>query len=254
MNNKGIRRSGFTLVEMLVVVAVIGVLAGLLFPAIRNAQAKGRQTFCTNNLHQFSLGLTRYKHDLDGELPDWLSNLYPYYIDSKTVYLCKSDRSIGQEGSKPGSLQEVGDMNDFPETNDNNGNTTYTNRNTEITACSYLYEFCGADCGWWSGYIGKQGQATSAQVDANKNGKVSWQEAKEYQLNNGDKSHDRPYAPIDFPIIRCYHHHLEKKIDAFEYDENGNQTGTTKSGITMNVAYAGNIFMAPLKWEAKILH
>ena len=46
---------GFTLVELLVVITIIGMLMGLILPAIQGAREHGRRIKCVNNLHQLSL-------------------------------------------------------------------------------------------------------------------------------------------------------------------------------------------------------
>jgi prepilin-type N-terminal cleavage/methylation domain-containing protein/prepilin-type processing-associated H-X9-DG protein len=60
---------GFTLVELLVVVAIIAVLAGLLFPVFAQAREKGRQTYCLSNLRQMSAAMMLYTEDHDGFYP-----------------------------------------------------------------------------------------------------------------------------------------------------------------------------------------
>ena len=56
----GQRARAFTLVELLVVIAVIGILVGLLFPAIQAVRESSRLTSCKNNLRQISIATVNY--------------------------------------------------------------------------------------------------------------------------------------------------------------------------------------------------
>ena len=77
------RRSAFTLVEILVVIAIIGILAAILFPVFARARESARQTNCASNLQQIGLAVQQYYQDTK-RYPDSLVDLLPdgaEYVD-----------------------------------------------------------------------------------------------------------------------------------------------------------------------------
>ncbi|MDD7985057.1 type II secretion system protein [Lentisphaera marina] len=58
----------FTLIEILVVVAIIGILSSLLLPSLSSARDKSRASVCKNNLKQIGLGAYLYADDNNGNL------------------------------------------------------------------------------------------------------------------------------------------------------------------------------------------
>ncbi|MGL6225476.1 MAG: DUF1559 domain-containing protein [Thermoguttaceae bacterium] len=115
---------GFTLVELLVVISIIGMLMGLLLPAVNFAREAGRRTTCMNNQRNLALAIANYDGALK-ELPTlrkklpnsnweltWVAQLLPY-MEQAPLYNNITTMSLGDESawvraaSATGTAQET---------------------------------------------------------------------------------------------------------------------------------------------------
>ena len=78
-------RQGFSLVELLVVIGIIGILMAMLFPAIQTVRESARRTNCKNNLHQFGVAINH----LDA-VPFAPRSLLPFMENQSIVFFCPS--------------------------------------------------------------------------------------------------------------------------------------------------------------------
>lgn len=77
----------FTLIELLIVVAVIAILLALLLPALKNATDYAKAIQCVNNFKQVILVTNTYANDYDGKIPSWYNlNAKPAIMTWYEVY------------------------------------------------------------------------------------------------------------------------------------------------------------------------
>lgn len=116
-------KSAFTLIEILVVIAIIAILAAILFPVFARARENARRSSCQSNLKQIGLGVAQYVQDYDETYPlledsgsggvfltgtptalvnkqTWVDRIFPY-VKSRQVFHCPS---VG--GAKGGQTEQ----------------------------------------------------------------------------------------------------------------------------------------------------
>ena len=85
-------------------IAIIAILAAILFPVFAKAREKARQISCASNMKQLGLGFMQYQQDNDEVLPNdgsgqcgawgWAGRIYPY-VKSTALYKCPGDSKTG---------------------------------------------------------------------------------------------------------------------------------------------------------------
>jgi len=104
-----LRHKAFTLVELIVVVAVIAILAALIFPVYQRVTANGQAAACLSNLRQIGTGLNAYLNENENKMPTLqigrnsisqdvpvIDNTLNKYLTDKRVFICPADnKGIG---------------------------------------------------------------------------------------------------------------------------------------------------------------
>ncbi|RRJ95336.1 prepilin-type N-terminal cleavage/methylation domain-containing protein [Opitutaceae bacterium TAV4] len=96
--------TAFTLIELLTVIAIIGILAGILIPVTGRVRDSARTAQCASNMRQLAQSMLLYAEDNRGVLPKtystpdghtigWWEYLYPDYCAPKDVFACPADQT-----------------------------------------------------------------------------------------------------------------------------------------------------------------
>lgn len=233
-------KHAFTLTELLVVISIIAVLAGLLLPALMTAQDEAKLAACMNNLKQFGIAIENYRNDFNGNYPPWLSTTDIQEVPG--LFVCPFDGADGAEGARPDWITGIpsGPTSQYAETNDMPvGSFSATDkdpsrlgsiedyfdkfslvsrltegyRGDNVNRCSYLYEFNQEIVSW-----GKSGSYTGYyetliaegyDTDPNWNeikkpweisNKPTWLYAKKFDFLNF------PDKQSYVPMVRCFYH------------------------------------------------
>lgn len=96
------RKNGFTLVELIVVVVILMILFSLVMSAVRRAGEQAKKTQCAGNMKQIWSALTMYISTNNENYPEetgWASALYPNFLDDPNIFDCKGTRSEGDASS-----------------------------------------------------------------------------------------------------------------------------------------------------------
>ena len=93
-------KAGFTLVEIMIVVAIIGLLAAIAIPSFVNARTKSQTNACINNLRQISGAKDQYALDHNNAAPA-IADLVTTYISKDPTCPAGGNYTVGALGTDP---------------------------------------------------------------------------------------------------------------------------------------------------------
>ena len=165
---KSLRPGGFTLIEMLVVIAIIAILAAFLFPALSQARKMAHRSTCMTNLKQIGYALKMYLSDHNNFFPPvtgdpggtwqkkgfgWISETFYFpYLNTYEVFHCPAQKKdlrveLGSDGYRHAFAGNSNhwatyEYNNNLSCSDPNAPKSASSRNvTDPTVAAYAFDF-----------------------------------------------------------------------------------------------------------------
>jgi len=145
----------FTLIEMLIVIAIIATLAALIVPISSRALERSRRASCASQLKQLGMVLQQYAEDHRGLYPSrdagggfWTHQIYPGYLDVTNLLICPTEARKGKRTveNTPGPVSTywygAGDVVDAGGAIVTDGYFQFNTPKDKWMMCDYWYTDC----------------------------------------------------------------------------------------------------------------
>jgi len=245
-------RKGFTLVELLVVITIIGLLMSLVLPAVSAARAAARAVQCKNNLHNLQYGVQLYQAqrgtfppswkpalpDANGNVNGWstLGLILPYleqvnlsdHIDYSLSYSLAPPLA-GQPGKLSATRVPVficpDEQNDYVRLK--NGQPYHYPLNYAVNQGGW-FTYNPATKKFGSGAFHPNSKFTGAHFRDGLSHTIAWAEVKAYNAYFRNAAIDNPQMPLDAASLCALGGQLKKDTGHTEWvDGRVHQTGFT---------------------------
>jgi prepilin-type N-terminal cleavage/methylation domain-containing protein len=228
------RRTAFTLIEMLVVIAIIVTLASILVPTISLAKRMVQDMKCGHQLQQLAGAMLAYEADNDDKFPGRLRYMVKNGMVTDRLLLCPRDPHKGTGGvNRPwDAITNSGEIY------------------TAEAPCSYLYEVSETklSAGLFDYfYFGKNWPDPPPAAPTDPDLMPTWLDAKREQLRSGNSlvgdTAPKPFPGSVMPIIRCFWHE--------KWSRNGTVLDADKQLLkrVKNVSWDCSVFESIPQWE-----